>query len=237
MPIALYLTYVAPSDYAAMEALTERADFPRERREQLFSRRAPRARAESLAATLLLAQVVEDWASGGYKKLPPIYDDALSEEVAFRVVPLALLTRLPPRWPMGPNGQPFPEGIATPAGRAFVSLSHSDGVVVAAAADRPIGVDVQSLLAQPTGRWKKLDDRLRHPDEAPVDGAMAFIHRWAAKEAALKATGEGLSRPMTSLCVAQGHIRSEEAGRFRLWQVEYDRNAIALALADDSAGV
>lgn len=75
------------------------------------------------------------------------------------------------------------------------SLSHAgDRVVLAVCPDRPVGVDVESA--------DRAIDELRrlvlHPDEPPATG-LDLLWVWTRKEALLKATGEGLARPMTAV--------------------------------------
>jgi 4'-phosphopantetheinyl transferase len=86
------------------------------------------------------------------------------------------------------DGRPHVPGLA-------VSLSHTHHlVVVAAAADGPIGVDVEELYPREVG---ELADRWFTPDELDWMSAQssqleAFLRLWTAKEAVGKALGRGL---------------------------------------------
>jgi len=78
------------------------------------------------------------------------------------------------------------------------SISHSgDVAAVALTAGQPVGVDVEAI----TGRaYEPLLDRVCTAAERPfVRSAADFCSVWARKEAVLKATGEGLRTPMTSV--------------------------------------
>nr|QVQ62842.1 4'-phosphopantetheinyl transferase superfamily protein [Streptomyces sp.] len=79
-----------------------------------------------------------------------------------------------------------------------ISLSYAGGVVAAAAADRPVGVDVERLPRRGVpGRDIRALRRFLTPGEAgrirgspaPAD---ALLHTWVRKEALVKATGDGL---------------------------------------------
>jgi 4'-phosphopantetheinyl transferase len=87
-----------------------------------------------------------------------------------------------------PNGRPSVDGLA-------VSISHSRSLVaVAAAADGPVGVDVEDVYPREVRglarRWfdpSELEWMARQPDEL-----VAFLTLWTAKEAVGKALGLGL---------------------------------------------
>jgi 4'-phosphopantetheinyl transferase len=102
-----------------------------------------------------------------------------------------------------PHGQPR---LAT-GGDVNVSVSHSgDLVVVALAAGRSVGVDVEQL---DMARGLDLAEMALSPTErmhldrlAPTDRWYGFLRYWVRKEAVLKATGEGLRVPLTDLAVS-----------------------------------
>ncbi len=87
-----------------------------------------------------------------------------------------------------PNGRPYVDGLA-------VSISHSRSLVaVAAAADGPVGVDVEDVYPREVRglarRWfdpSELEWMAQQPDEL-----VAFLTLWTAKEAVGKALGLGL---------------------------------------------
>lgn len=75
-----------------------------------------------------------------------------------------------------------------------ISIAHSGDHAVAAAANRPVGVDIESI----TPRHSGLHRYLLHPEEhellksLPLNPDRAQILFWALKEATLKAMGTGL---------------------------------------------
>lgn len=94
-------------------------------------------------------------------------------------------------------------GKPTVAGGPQFSLTHSGDLVGVAVHERPVGLDVEQV--------RSLTDRAslaRHacaPGEQVPDDA-AFFRMWSRKEAALKATGTGLSTPMSDLTVTGGTV-------------------------------
>lgn len=88
-----------------------------------------------------------------------------------------------------------------------LSISHSgDWILVALTAGAPVGVDVEQLPASPVADGM-LEATLSPPEHASVrplpeaERNEAFLAYWTRKEALLKATGEGLSTPMTGITV------------------------------------
>ena len=102
-----------------------------------------------------------------------------------------------------PHGKP-----AVPGSGLEVSISHAgDRVVVAVTRVAPVGVDVEQVT-----RRVDVDSMSRQVlapaeraalAELPADGRLrGFFTYWTRKEALLKATGEGLATPMTSVQVS-----------------------------------
>lgn len=113
------------------------------------------------------------------------------------------------------------------------NVSHSGAVaLIALAHDRKLGVDIEEM--------RQIDDavsiarRFFAPEEAHRLGAMtdsatimrAFFECWTRKEAFIKATGEGLSRPLNEFHVsffpneiAELRIDCEDPGRWILADV------------------
>ncbi|MEN3303122.1 4'-phosphopantetheinyl transferase superfamily protein [Pseudonocardia sp.] len=98
-----------------------------------------------------------------------------------------------------PHGKPHLAG-----GGPEFSLTHSgERVGVAVSADGPVGLDVEQLRPLPdldglAGHALSPAELRAHP---PADPA-AFLTTWTRKEALLKATGEGLSSPMSSITLS-----------------------------------
>lgn len=96
------------------------------------------------------------------------------------------------------RGKPFFEG--TPA---YISLSHSNGLCLAAISDSNIGVDIEKL-SEDNERLFRIAKRYFTPDEAKYVSACPerrFFEIWCKKESYIKYTGEGLSRSLSSFCV------------------------------------
>ena len=104
------------------------------------------------------------------------------------------------KFTLGPWGKPGLRGCPL-----RFSVSHSGGVALLAVAwRREVGVDLESIsrvlfpeelapqvLSQREQAWLR--------DQAPEQREAAFLTLWTAKEAYVKATGQGLSFPLTRL--------------------------------------
>lgn len=99
-----------------------------------------------------------------------------------------------PRLDVAPSGA----CVASDAPGVHVSISHSGGHVACAAADRPVGVDVEDLgrprrdplaIAEVVHGAAQRAVLAGLPDEARP---LAFLQWWTLKEAWLKARGQGL---------------------------------------------
>jgi 4'-phosphopantetheinyl transferase len=101
----------------------------------------------------------------------------------------------------GPHGRP---GVDLPPGhpggdRLWLSLAHSgDRAVIAVAWDNAIGVDVETVALRGADlplialSEAERDEVASRPE---ADRLAAFIRYWTRKEAAVKATGDGLLAP------------------------------------------
>lgn len=82
------------------------------------------------------------------------------------------------------------------------SVSHSEGVAIAAVATQPdcegLGVDLECAAVSD---WRSLAPRVRAVTEPAPTTAEEFVALWSRKEAVLKATGEGLGRDMRTFDV------------------------------------
>ena len=90
----------------------------------------------------------------------------------------------------------------------YVSISHSNGLCLAAISDTEIGADIEYIQTQ-NERIPRLAERYFMPDEA------AYVHEspnehfyavWCAKESYIKYTGEGFSRPPSSFSVLESEL-------------------------------
>jgi 4'-phosphopantetheinyl transferase len=93
------------------------------------------------------------------------------------------------------HGQP-----RLPGSGLYASVSHSgDIVAVALTSAGPVGVDVEAVRSIDFAAV--IESVCAAAERGEVRSAMDFYTFWTRKEAVLKATGEGLSRPMTDLRV------------------------------------
>jgi 4'-phosphopantetheinyl transferase len=106
----------------------------------------------------------------------------------------------------GPHGKP-----ALPAGGLHFNLSHTRGFVACAIARDEIGIDVE---ASDRPADLAIADQYFAPREAlavrsaaPARQTCVFFRLWTLKEAFIKATGEGLSRPLASFSFTLDPVR------------------------------
>ncbi|MCH5275851.1 MAG: 4'-phosphopantetheinyl transferase superfamily protein [Lachnospiraceae bacterium] len=90
-----------------------------------------------------------------------------------------------------PNGKPYYEEMP----ELYLSLSHSGDYAVCAVADSVVGVDIQKYQNMKHNLLK----RIASPDEKKVSTEADFFRLWAAKEACVKCTGEGLLKDFREL--------------------------------------
>lgn len=109
------------------------------------------------------------------------------------------------------------------AGLPAISLSHTDGLVAVAITDAArVGVDVESLrgvdvaalAGQVWGRGERRASRMGR--SASLQGRDEFFAAWVAKEAVLKARGDGLAVPMTGIDVSRDRVDDPVAGTLDL---------------------
>ena len=118
----------------------------------------------------------------------------------------------------GENGKPALRGKA-----CCFNLSHSQDAVFCAISDMEIGADVQLIRMAQTS----LVDRYFCRDEreyilASPEQNTAFTEIWAAKESYCKASGLGLSCPLSSFSVLDSKIAA------RLWHKQIDNYQLAV---------
>ena len=123
------------------------------------------------------------------------------------------------------------------AGKLAFNLSHSEELVAAVfARGRSVGIDVEWIRDIP--EWPQLAQQF-HPVEQKLLHAAAagnqqrmFFDCWARKEAFVKATGEGLSRPLDSFWITE----DGEQGIFRVNGEGAARNAWTILDFSAAAG-
>lgn len=108
--------------------------------------------------------------------------------------------------------------LAGPDGPSF-SLSHTDGMVACAVSQSgTVGVDVEGDGARVD--VQAIAERFFAPAEARAvrdRGPGAFTRIWTLKEAFLKATGEGLRRPLDSFHFSLDPVSLEAGGGGEAW--------------------
>jgi len=160
---------------------------------------------ESLDAATARLLVAEELGRAAAYRIP---DDRLRFQVGVAVTRLALAAE----FDCGPDeiqldrtcpdcGQPH--GKVRPAAPHTgweVSVSHSGDLVgVAVSTVAPLGLDVEQVRAVATSVASLV---LTPSEERQVRSAADFIRYWTRKEAVVKATGEGLRRPLSQVTVS-----------------------------------
>lgn len=107
-------------------------------------------------------------------------------------------------------GQQHGKPVLTVAGAPGFSFSHAGVLVGLAVLDTgPVGLDVEQMRA--TTDLAGVGTHVYSPAEAartaPTD-ADAFFTAWTRKEALLKATGDGLSTPMTDITLGPAGVEA-----------------------------
>ncbi|NMH94222.1 4'-phosphopantetheinyl transferase superfamily protein [Pseudonocardia bannensis] len=93
--------------------------------------------------------------------------------------------------------------LADEPGTTGFSLTHSGDLVGVAVSDGPVGLDVEHVrpLTDVAGMAAHVCSPTELARPLPAETA-AFLTTWTRKEALLKATGEGLSRPMATITLS-----------------------------------
>jgi len=118
----------------------------------------------------------------------------------------------------GPHGRPYvePAALSDPAAPPHVSWSHTADLVVAAATCvGPVGVDAESVSAIARAGVDRiaLAEAERAQLESAEDPDRWRAIWWARKESLLKATGDGLTLPMSRVVVSPPN----QAARLQSW--------------------
>lgn len=90
-----------------------------------------------------------------------------------------------------------------PGGGPAFSLTHAGDLVGVAVHDEPVGLDVEQV--RPLTDLAAMAAHACAPTETAPDAA-AFFRLWTRKEAVLKATGDGLSAPMSDLTLGDRRV-------------------------------
>jgi len=132
----------------------------------------------------------------------------VAAHIALRIILARYLNMLPERirFQASTQGKPGLAPGLDSSGLRF-NLAHSgDLALVAVAAGREVGVDVEHFRPLPevasiAERYFSLSEREALATLAEADRPGAFFNIWACKEAFIKATGQGLSYPLQSFSV------------------------------------
>jgi 4'-phosphopantetheinyl transferase len=191
-------------------------DLPDERREALAERLSAEERARAARFVFVRDRHHFLAARGLLRVILASYLDRAPEELSFHY---------------GAYGKPA-LAAAGPGADLRFNVSHSHGLALFAIADgREVGVDVERIEAK--ADLQRLAEGFFAAREVealrslcPSEQPRAFFACWTRKEAFIKATGEGLSRPLDgfdvsvapdddapALCIGSG---SEETGRWSL---------------------
>lgn len=116
----------------------------------------------------------------------------------------------------GDHGKPSLKLSGTPTNSIEFSVSHSsDQALIAITKDRRLGVDIERI--DPAVRILKLATRFFSPRESAellqlpeADQLSGFYRGWTSKESYLKATGFGLSFPLSKFTVSLNPHREAE---------------------------
>jgi 4'-phosphopantetheinyl transferase len=212
---------------ARLETLLSRAE--RERADRL---RDPVRRGQAIVARAMLRLLLAGYLRSGMGASPARFDTPELAALAARVT-----------IDVGPTGKPY---LPAASGIHF-SLAHSGDLAIYAIARHSVGVDVEQIA--------------RETNDLPLSSCCAselaellavgeperserFFQLWARKEAFLKATGEGLLRPMNTFIVGAGPGRSSLAvpvlalgGEELPWAVADLAPAAGYAAAVAAAGI
>jgi 4'-phosphopantetheinyl transferase len=154
------------------------------------------------------------------------------------------------RFHRGPHGKP---SVSPPCGLSFNVSNHPSLVVCAVAAGAEVGVDVEPLARGPSilelaptvfsARERAALARL-----SPAERHERAVSLWTAKEAYLKARGEGLALPLDLITMVFDEGRPFEPSvevdpsiddgvRWALRLIDVEQHRVAVALASDALQV
>ncbi|KXS56727.1 MAG: hypothetical protein AMR96_00980 [Candidatus Adiutrix intracellularis] len=105
----------------------------------------------------------------------------------------------------GPSGEPLAIKINTEIRVGYISISHTSGAAIAAAAGEPVGLDVESRfrhLSDQAWKWAFKTEE-RGLAEEGADYYPTRLALWCAREAAAKSWGRGLLNHLNQVQVTQ----------------------------------
>jgi phosphopantetheinyl transferase len=132
------------------------------------------------------------------------------------------------------SGQPFVEPIEGVDRLPKISLSHTDGCIVAVASSEAVGIDVEPASAE-TGRIlehfaDQYESQLIRDLSADQPAEAWETRLWCAKESVSKAIGTGLGGQLSDFRL----VAVEPNGRLRIHHQPSSRELIAATSRDDT---
>ncbi len=118
-----------------------------------------------------------------------------------------------------------------PGGSEF-SLTHSGNFAALAVNNAPVGLDIETIAPV-----RRAAERALTPEEREYmtgDCERRFAYLWTRKEAVLKCTGAGLSKPMNAFSVLDGSAELD-GKRYSLFSVEMKNVVLSAAVRGDDA--
>ena len=101
----------------------------------------------------------------------------------------------------GLHGKPYFDGYS----EWQFNISHTSGMIAIAVSDKPVGIDIEKIQKQDLRIAERYftDAECNYINEADSDDDKnkRLLEVWTKKEAYLKFTGEGMSRPISSFSV------------------------------------
>ncbi len=110
-----------------------------------------------------------------------------------------------PIFEYGEHGKPFIVGHPD----IHFNLSHCREAAICAIADRPVGVDIESIreYKDTLAHYTMNDEELAHITLSP-DPAKEFIRFWTMKEAVLKLSGDGIRNDMKTVLTGSENMET-----------------------------
>jgi 4'-phosphopantetheinyl transferase len=154
------------------------------------------------------------------------------------------------RFDHGPHGKP---SISPPCGLSFNVSNHPSLVVCAVASGAEVGVDVEPLARGPTilelaPTVFSAHERAVLECLAPAERSQRAVSLWTAKEAYIKARGQGLTLPLDLITIAfderhpleprvEVHPSIDDGVRWTVRLVDVEQHRVAVALGSETLRV